>query len=575
MAYLYGDSTESGLELNYIELLRDFLDFGAQVLMSEHRIAGLVTSGEEQRRGAERELERLKELSHVVEQALDRALGADPQSPTDRCAASIRAAAFDTIKRGAESVKASVAESERQVTAKTQRERAGNVKLLERLLRDHELPDQTSHIHLALDEHAGCYETTLRGRSPVGLEWSFRCDIPAAGRFAGPVRIGQYDEHLEVRLPEKSGLVRKSTKLRAHKLAGLYLVALEHATDQTTLVLRNQPQQGEAGFDITVSPTSPAVRLVRVQKDGETSPTLEPRDEDAERIAAVAREIVGDSSALAEHRSTLQKVSFDGKPLESHPDPALLVRRLVERLAPVIQQIARRSLAPGELVLKRVLAGDRREEIFASVPDLTGKLTPVPAELRQVFAPLGLGIDDLGDDEATTEMVVPPREVRGNPSTSRSGSIEGGPVERGSAGRIAPPPPMDDSMDDEETAVAAKPEAPAPQNGHASRAAATLDALEPPPGKAPAGAAAAPVVPTPRPPVPPKSPAAKPASAAAKSASAAAKPAAEPARTNGTAPSGSDAADLETSRDEPLPDSIDVALAELESESAEDEPSKG
>ena len=34
MTYLYGDSTDSGLELNYIELLREFLDFAVQVMLS-------------------------------------------------------------------------------------------------------------------------------------------------------------------------------------------------------------------------------------------------------------------------------------------------------------------------------------------------------------------------------------------------------------------------------------------------------------------------------------------------------------------------------------------------------------
>ena len=37
MPYLYGDSTPSTLEINYIDFLRDALDFAAQVLLADER----------------------------------------------------------------------------------------------------------------------------------------------------------------------------------------------------------------------------------------------------------------------------------------------------------------------------------------------------------------------------------------------------------------------------------------------------------------------------------------------------------------------------------------------------------
>src|SRR5690606_36102557 len=137
------------------------------------------------------------------------------------------------------------------------------------------------------------------------------------------------------------------------------------------------------------------------------SPPFEPTDDDRNKLIELCARIETEADALAPHRATLVETSFDGRTLESHDDPAALVRRLVQRLAPVIQEIGRRSLSSDELVLKRVLADDRREEIFASKADLRAKLTPVPAPLREVFAPLGLGVlYTVGDDDCTTELDI-------------------------------------------------------------------------------------------------------------------------------------------------------------------------
>ena len=52
--------------------------------------------------------------------------------------------------------------------------------------------------------------------------------------------------------------------------------------------------------------------------------------------------------------------------MRTHAKPTLLVERLIATMAPVVQEIAARSQSPGELVLRRLLSGDRREEIFLS-----------------------------------------------------------------------------------------------------------------------------------------------------------------------------------------------------------------
>ena len=100
MSYLYGDSTPSNLEGNYIEFLRDAVEFCVQVLLADQRIV----IGKAQTRTLEHatvaEVERLQKLAPLVTKAFEgTSLGA-AESPTARCAAAISKSASDLVRAG-------------------------------------------------------------------------------------------------------------------------------------------------------------------------------------------------------------------------------------------------------------------------------------------------------------------------------------------------------------------------------------------------------------------------------------------------------------------------------------------
>jgi tetratricopeptide (TPR) repeat protein len=93
---------------------------------------------------------------------------------------------------------------------------------------------------------------------------------------------------------------------------------------------------------------------------------------------------------LAKSRRALVQATIDGKPVKDHEKPSALLERLVAKMGPIVQEIARRSPSPNELVLKRLLGDDRREEIFLSKDELRKKLEVLPPALLRVMEPLGL-----------------------------------------------------------------------------------------------------------------------------------------------------------------------------------------
>lgn len=417
MAYLYGDSTESPLDFNYIEFLRDALDFAVEVLMADHRVLELVRSGDDHKRAADSELAELRQLSDTLVTALEKPPGG-PRSAAFRCAVRIRQAADDAIKLSVGQVKQGVAERMNNIAQHTVRERQSNLKALERLLTSCQLPDSSQFVELTLNRDKNGYDARARGRSDIALDWIQALDIPADHLFGHLAKVENLVPNLEIKVPEKGGWMRKGMRLKSHRISSKYITELVRAAHQTTLKLRAAPEEDQDGYNILITEVAPRVRLVRVQTGGEHSPPFEPVDEDVEPLLGLARQLCDAADELARHRGALIDARFDNISLVEHEQPSALVKRLISKIAPVVREIAKHSLSPDELVLKQVLADDRREEVFASKADLLAKIDPVPLGLRGVFAPLGLGDLDRSNKNGDTQRDV------GRPSMLQDDTVE-------------------------------------------------------------------------------------------------------------------------------------------------------
>ena len=406
MTYLYGDSSDSGLELNYIELLRDFLDFAVQIMLSEQRIDEALKQLEEQKSSANAELLNLRALGDAVVQGLDTASSAGKNSPTSKSAAAIRQSAQEILRRAAEGLKAQVASGNQEIMVRKKRERAGNAKITERLLLHHILPDSTNAVAISTNADGTGYDATVEGSCKQGLRWLFAAEIPAENQFHELLKVSSLEPELNIDLPEMSGFVRKSVKLKPYRVSPLYVTGLENDRKEVVLKLRAAPDASEpTGLDIRANQAAGRVMVKRIEKS-EESEAFQVSDADAAALIKICADLASDRVGLVDYRATLIALQFDGADFSETPDPKVLLRRLIDRIGPVIRKIAEHSLAESELVLKRVLANDRREEIFASRADLIGKLSGVSIGLRGIFAPLGLGDLGTGQDGDSPENVI-------------------------------------------------------------------------------------------------------------------------------------------------------------------------
>src|SRR6185312_7244596 len=98
MTYLFGDSSPSNLEIDYIEFLREALEFSVAVLGAHERMMQGAARAVEVKREGDAEVNRLESLGAVVARAVEGFdIGADT-SVTANCAQSLLRGAAETVR---------------------------------------------------------------------------------------------------------------------------------------------------------------------------------------------------------------------------------------------------------------------------------------------------------------------------------------------------------------------------------------------------------------------------------------------------------------------------------------------
>jgi hypothetical protein len=388
MSYLYGDSTPSNLKVNYVEFLRDAVESCVQVLLADQRIAEGAARTRALDTATAAEIARLQKVGALIPKAFEGTPVGDSASATARCVATIVRSAADAVRAAAaeESANLQTALDRRDAEAAVEREVL--VKAIEALLIKHDLPDMISDTNVSLVGGAR-YACGLHVATPFGLDVALQLEVPAGHLLERVVRIDRLAERLEVQVPEISGWLHKEVKLRIQHLEKHHLTAFSNGPAGSTFRLRLAPDGTGSGYDVTFAEGEP-IRLVRVDEQQKREEPFDAQEADVPKLGAL-REKLGEAvGELARHRTKIVEVKLDGESLRSHSKPTLLVERLIAVLVPETQEIAARSQSPGELVLRRSLGGDRREEIFLSREDLKSKLEPLNDHNRALFDALFL-----------------------------------------------------------------------------------------------------------------------------------------------------------------------------------------
>lgn len=417
--YLYGDSSPAGFENNVIELLRDTVAFSVEVLSAFARIQQLRNQELALRSTMDSEVKKLDELTGVV----SRALGASLSGSTGPCASKIIAAAESVVATELAALRAKLGVEVQTLGVQEGEERDLMVRALAALLAQHDLPGAASSTEVSFrDGHYRARTSTIA--EDLGMSVVLECEPPAGSVLLQPVRVEKLVGALELLVPDTGGFFRRGVKPRPHRIEKLHVASFHHDDDADTLALRTEADGSGPGLDITITGPAREVSIARLLEGESSTSRFDVDKGDVGKLVMLVDAWAALSQSLTSNRTRLVTALIDGEAFRDSDEPTVLVERLIEAIAPDVQEIARRTPGTNELVIKRVIEGNRREEIFLSKGELKALLEKVPQQRRNLFRPLGL--------EVVMPSLLPP-------SMPRSESTE-----RGS--RAPKPPATADSM---------------------------------------------------------------------------------------------------------------------------------
>jgi len=387
MEFLYGDSTPSKLTSNFLEFLRDAIDFGVFALHVDDEIALIRERARAISQSGDEEIARLDALGSAVAAAIGGAPKGAAESETSKCAVHLGATSAEAVAFAVAAVRERLEGQRLLVSGEEATQRDACFKALESLLVAHSPPESSVIVRVERGTDRG-YAAWRHGETAFGLRWRVDLGIPSGSAFAGDTPLDRLAPHVEVHAPELSGWLKKEVKLKAQRLDRLVLTEAMDDGHVVTLMLRTDAS-GTHGLDLEVDLKAGTATATRAgATDDPSAGAFDLPAEDVPGLVALAEKVRGAAGELAATR--LADATLGERELKLEPTFARFVEQLIAFMAPIVQQISRHSLTQTELVLRRLISRERREEIFVAKSTLREKFAPLRPERRALFERLGL-----------------------------------------------------------------------------------------------------------------------------------------------------------------------------------------
>lgn len=377
---LYGDSSPFPYAFDFLESVRAVIDCCVAMLAAQSTVDQMVKRSAQVEQRLKGDRLRFDGLLQEVQKAVGHFTESSPR--LSEAAAQVVASTRALVDREREHL-------ERQWSA----EMAGASRIvdeacatayqsLEALLLRHVPPQTSVSWRLGADDDG--YDGTISLVTRFGLEASFGIAIPETHAFARPVRAGDVAPATAARLPRASGGARLVS------LDKLYVSEAALEPTRIALLLRARPRTG-SGWRFDVRSETGQTFVQALDELGQPSGDVgQLEDQEREPILRLSSAVLDGTFDLVLRRQPMIEAKLDGEALRGRFEPRDVCARLVTVYAPIVSEICRRSGSPDELMLRRELGNGRRDSLFVTRAELSGKMARLPANARHVLDPFGI-----------------------------------------------------------------------------------------------------------------------------------------------------------------------------------------
>jgi hypothetical protein len=382
---LFGDSTPFPYSVNVLDSAAGMVHCALRVCAAEGTIRSAAGRVEVLRRQLEQELHHLAVAQQSARTALTTLADSAAGKPAARAALKVVEAIDAEFAQAYQDVKAAAEESTASALTLWEAERRAVVEALGELVSSHTLAGAAHEIILEFAERG--YRGKMVLKTEFGLQAQLELSVPAGHLFARPVLVGELVRDLKVSLPMGGGWLGGRGKLRRVRLDKMVVQAVTDAPGKTLIRLDEFGGDHIVNISFDDDASTPiAIVVVDRNRGDAVGPAVAP-DQDAvaqlERMRALVQQ---SAQQLQTGQRSLTRALLEGVAVEDLDNPLELGRRMIEWLAPLVNEIARRSPSENELSLKWDRGDGRREELFIDRVGLLDIIERLPHPLKEQFA---------------------------------------------------------------------------------------------------------------------------------------------------------------------------------------------
>lgn len=416
MRYLFGDSKPFPFGFDFLATLEAFMSAATRVVELEADGRRKVVEAEHASQARMAGVEALTALHQSISLAMEASIGVSQTGPRGTMSAvDPHPDLVEYVDRMKEHSAKLIRERRQQHKELSERETLAiksGAEQSDGLVRQYfdeffklaELPIDSSRISLKLGEGKDAKnELGVVFRNPGSVISSFVLSASRHPEWAHPRKVSDWLSELDLPVAIKKSFFKGQVSPEVVHLAD-YVVSRADVHDRGfELALRKKPELKDSFvFKVVKSDKGVSGEVDRVDDPNKAALSPALAAEDIAKLDKLAQALRSAFSVLFRERESVVRIELDGKRVYEHRLGLELVHRLVAVFAPVVEEIVLRSPSPEELSLKREDDSGRREEIYLRRDELLKKLSPLNAEGRGHFAPLGL------DDWVPTLTVRPP-----------------------------------------------------------------------------------------------------------------------------------------------------------------------
>lgn len=387
MRYLYGDSTPFPLAYDFLGTLESFMTAATRAVKAHDDAVALEAKAAEAQKTRLAGIHALEGFHNVVMKAIG-----------DTAAKVSHPSAVEYSRQVGELAQRFVEEQWRSVQSANERDTGTAAREVAVLKSEAHAAFESFFRKAALSVEAvttravlaeGHYETSATFKTAGGITSGFT--LRSTAPWDAPRKVSDFAKGLTLKVAVKKSFFKGVVTAEPMAVDDFIVAHVEVSDARVEITLRRKVDQkdslvfhlakgGGTLYATVEHPGNPDA--------GAIAPELD--DADAAQLDRLATALAESLAHLHEQKETMTSLLLDDRDAMGGKETVDLVKRLVNLFAPTVAEIAKRSPNELELSLKRENDGGRREEVYLRKAELVGKLEPLWASGRAVFAPLGL-----------------------------------------------------------------------------------------------------------------------------------------------------------------------------------------